>query len=479
MSKTFYWHDYETWGADTRRDRPCQFAGLRTDEDLNPVGEPLVLFCRPADDLLPQPDACLVTGISPQRAWREGVPEAKFAAAIEHELARPGTCGSGYNNLRFDDEVTRNLFYRNFIDPYSREWQNDNSRWDLIDALRLAHALRPNGIQWPLTEDGIPSFRLEHLTTANGIVHGQAHEALADVHATIEMARLLKAQQPRLFAYALSLRVRDKVEDLVAKGEPFLHVSARYPARLGCLAPVLPVARHPVFRNGVICYDLRHAPEPLLSLSAEAIHERLFTPAEDLPDGVERIPLKTLHVNRAPMVAPMATLNEDTAERWSIDLSLVERHAKALAASSDLALKVRQVHQIGERPAESDPDLMIYAGGFFPDADRRHMTRLRQLAPQALADASFAFQDSRLETMLFRYRARNWPETLSPEEREEWDAWRFDRLTDPDAGASITLDAYQERIAVLRAGTTLDSPQRLALLDELDAWSDLILDASA
>lgn len=107
MSTTLYWHDYETSGTDPRRDRPMQFAGLRTDEDLNVVGEPLSLYCRLADDVLPQPDACLVTGLTPARVNREGVAEAEFIGRIVAELGRPGTCGVGYNSLRFDDEVTR------------------------------------------------------------------------------------------------------------------------------------------------------------------------------------------------------------------------------------------------------------------------------------------------------------------------------------------------------------------------------------
>ena len=180
-ANSFYWHDYETWGTDPRRDRPCQFAGQRTDLDLNPIGPPLVIYARPAADILPHPEACLITGLSPQMAAERGLPEAEFAADIARELSRPGTCGVGYNSLRFDDEVTRHLFYRNLRDPYGREWQNGNSRWDLIDTLRLAHALRPTGINWPTGEDGVASFRLEGLTQANGIEHSGAHDALADV----------------------------------------------------------------------------------------------------------------------------------------------------------------------------------------------------------------------------------------------------------------------------------------------------------
>jgi len=475
LSKTFYWHDYETWGADPRRDRPSQFAGLRTDEELNTVGDPLVMLCRPADDILPQPDACLVTGISPQRAEREGHAEAEFAGAIQRELTRSRTCAVGYNSIRFDDEVTRNLLYRNFFDPYAREWRNGNSRWDLIDTVRLAHALRPEGIEWPQGDDGVTSFRLERLTTANGIEHTGAHDALADVRATIELARLVRARQPRLFDYALTLRAKARVAELLDQGEPLLHVSARYPAELGCIAPVLPVARHPVNNNGVICFDLRQDPEPLLKLSAEEIHQRLFSRAEDLPKGAERVPLKTVHINRCPVLAPMKTLTADAATRWQIDDALIAHHTKSLQATRGLAEKVQRVHTLADFPPETDPDLMLYTGGFFPDADRREMERLRGLGPGELAVEPFVFEDRRLPEMLFRYRARNWPQTLSDREREHWDTYRHRRLTEPDAGGSIVVDAYRQRLTELRTELA-DDPKSLTLLDELERWGERVLD---
>ncbi|MGE5154001.1 MAG: exodeoxyribonuclease I [Bdellovibrio bacteriovorus] len=477
MSDTFYWHDYETWGADPRRDRPCQFAGLRTDAELNPVGDPLVLYCRPAPDLLPQPEACLVTGITPQVALDQGLIEAEFAARIESELGRPGTCGVGYNSIRFDDEVTRNLLYRNLRDPYAREWRDGNSRWDLIDTLRLAHALRPEGIQWPTREDGTASFRLEDLTAANGIAHAGAHDALADVRATLDLARLLRRLQPRLFDYALTLRDKHLVRDLLARGQPLLHCSARYPATLGCIAPVLPVAPHPSNGNGVICFDLREDPALLLELPIEEIRQRLFTPAKDLPEGVQRIPLKTVHINRAPVLAPLATLTPDAAERWSIDPDLVQRRARAAAAQAPaIRERVQAAHRASELPQPKDPDLLLYGGGFLSDGDRRLLDGLHRLSPQELARVRPGFADPRLPEMLLRYRARNWPETLTLDEREAWDAYRLDRLTDPEGGGSITLDQYQQRLADLVQGQGGD-PARLAILDALADWAEIILDA--
>lgn len=205
MTSSIFWHDYETTGINPRCDRPLQVAGVRTDFDLNEIDEPISLYCRPSDDILPHPAACLVTGITPQLLAEQGLCEAEFMTRVHAQLAQPGTCGAGYNTLRFDDEVTRYSLYRNFFDPYAREWQGGNSRWDLIDIVRTAYALRPDGIQWPL-QDGRTSLRLELLSKANGIDHGHAHEALSDVRATIALARLIRQKQPKLYDWLFQLR---------------------------------------------------------------------------------------------------------------------------------------------------------------------------------------------------------------------------------------------------------------------------------
>lgn len=482
MAASFYWHDYETFGADPARSRPAQFAGLRTDADLNPLGDPLVLYCRPADDLLPDPDACLITGITPQRAARDGLCESAFADAIRAELAVPGTCSVGYNSLHFDDEVTRYLFYRNLLDPYAHAWQHGNSRFDLIAVLRLAHALRPEGLHWPEREPGVTSFRLSDLTAANAIPHADAHDALADVRATLALARRLRAAQPRLFDWALSLRNTDKVRELCdrakARGEPLLHVSQRYPAAQGCLAPVWPVAADPNNPKSLLCFDLRQDPALLSDLSVEELRARLFTRTEDLPAGVARLGLKGMKTNAVPMLAPMSTLTPAAAERWSIDPDAAARHARMLAAAEpSLAAKVQAVMAGDEYPRSptADPERLLY-DGFFSNRDRRAMDDLRTLAPTDLADAAPRFQDPRLPVLLFRWRARNWPETLSEDERADWDAWRFERLTDPDAGAALVIDAFEQRLAELRAERAAD-PAALALLDDLEDWAALVMDA--
>ncbi len=466
---TLFWHDYETSGADPRRDRPVQFAGLRTDLELNPVGEPVMVFCQPAADVLPHPDACLITGITPQHALREGLIEAEFAAIVQEELGAPGTCGVGYNSLRFDDEFSRHLLYRNFHDPYEREWKDGNSRWDIIDLVRMCYALRPAGIEWPLREDGTPSFRLEDLARANGLGHARAHDALADVEATIALAALVRDRQRRLFDFHFALRRKQRAFELldVAHMTPVVHVSSRYPASRGCLAIVAPLAMHASQANGVIVFDLDADPAPLIELDADAIAERVFARREDLPDDIERVPLKLVHANRSPALAPLSVLKGVDAQRIHLDADRALGHLERLRGADGLAAKLQRVFS-SEQPgdAHGDPELALYAG-FLPDADRRRLREVRTASPAELARAAPAFADSRYRELLFRYRARNWPSSLDVDESRRWEAFRRDRLSRDTALTTLTLERYFETIAARRSAAT--SAQNV-LLDALEAW---------
>ena len=269
MTASLFWYDFETTGINPRCDRPLQVAGIRTDENLNEIGEPLNLYCRLSPDILPHPQACLVTGIGPQVIAERGLPEAEFIARLHAEMAVPGTCTAGYNSLRFDDEVSRNIFYRNFYDPYAWSWQHDNSRWDLLDVMRACYALRPEGINWPENDDGLPSFRLEHLTVANDIEHSNAHDAMADVYATIAMAKLVKTQQPKLIDYLYAYRGKNKLMTLidVPQMKPLVHVSGMFGAWRGNTSWVAPLAWHPDNRNAVIMVDLAGDIAPLPPLT--------------------------------------------------------------------------------------------------------------------------------------------------------------------------------------------------------------------
>jgi len=462
---TFFWHDYETFGINPGKDRPVQFAAIRTDMALNIIGDPLNIIAKPANDFLPNPQACMVTGITPQQALENGMPEAQFIKIIHQELSKPNTCTVGYNNIRFDDEFTRFTLFRNFYDAYGREWQNGNSRWDLIDVVRITHALRPDGINWPLNEEGKVSFRLEILTEANGISHQQAHDALSDVYATISMAQLIKQAQPRLFDFCLQLRNKHKVAELLnlANPKPLLHVSGMYPSQYGHCALVYPLMPHPTNKNGIIVYDLRHHPQLLADLTTEEISERLYTSSVELQEmGLEKIALKTVHINKCPALAPLNTLDDHASQRLEINLAEHKKHLDLLENIPDLGTKLEPVFQGKFDNSEPvDPDQSLYKGGFLSYADKEKCQTITQMNTEQLMAYEGGFSESRLDELLFRYKARNYPKLLSNNDKQIWDKYRIHRMTDADGQASIKLDEFNQEVQDLEQSELSDKEREI------------------
>ena len=492
QTHTFYWHDYETFGIDPRRDRPAQFAGIRTDAELNEIGEPLNIYCQPANDYLPAPSACLVTNITPQHCLQHGVAEHVFAAQIEAELAQPGTIGVGYNTIRFDDEFTRHLLWRNLREPYAREYKNNCGRWDLLDVVRLVYALRPEDIVWPRNPaDGKASFKLGELARANGLLHEAAHDALSDVRATVALARLIRSKKPKLFDFCLGLHKKTRVlEELglpatSAEARPFLHVSGMFAADRGCLALMWPLATHPVNKNEIIAWDLAHDPAELAVLNAETIRQRIFTAAADLPEGVTRLPIKTIHINKSPMVVGnLNTLTPAQAEKWAFDKSLCLQNAEKARALPDMNAIWNKVFVRASAASEDavdtgidlDVDAALYQG-FVGDQDRRQMEELRSLSPAQLGRKT-AFDDSRLPELVFRYRARNFPQTLSAEETQRWNAHRASRLLDGTEKAR-NLDAFFAEIDTIGATAVDEKSQETlaALFDYAESIAPDLVDS--
>lgn len=465
---SIFWYDYETTGINPRCDRPLQMAGLRTDFELNEIDEPVNLFCRPSDDILPHPAACAITGITPARLAEEGLSEADFMTRVHAQLAAPGTCGAGYNTLRFDDEMTRYSLYRNFFDPYAREWQGGNSRWDLIDVVRAAYALRPDGLVWPTDEAGRVTLKLERLSAANGLDHGNAHEALSDVRATIALARLIREKQPKLYDWLFQLRSKQKVLDQIRLLQPMVHVSGRFSAARNYVGVVLPLAWHPRNKNALIVCDLHLDPQGLLDLDADTLRQRLYTRREDLAEGELPVPLKLIHINKCPVVAPLSVLRPEDRLRLGMDVALYRQRALRLSdAQQEWQAKVLAIYAREDFSASEDPEQQLY-DGFIGDRDRRLCEQVRTVDPLQLAQEQWPFDDERLPELLFRYRARNFPDTLSRDEQERWRIFCQKRLSVPEWGAPNTLDSFVEAAAQL--ALTATSLQQAVLND----WQEYV-----
>lgn len=469
---TLLWHDYETWGVDPKHDFPCQFAAIRTDLDLNIIANPISYFCQIPNDYVPNPIACLVTGITPQQSLRDGYIEAEFASKIANVMQQTDTCVVGYNSIRFDDEVTRFLRYRNFYDPYEREWKNGNSRWDIIDLVRACYALRPEGINWPRNENGTPSFKLEALTAANGIAHESAHDAVSDVKATIALAQLIKSKQPKLFDFYFSLRNKNTVMQNidVAQQKPFLHISGMLPSVNGCCSWFMPIAMHPTNKNAIICVDLASDLSGIESRSSDELKALLYTRHDELPQGVSKPGIKLVHINKSPFVAPAKTLTPEHAARINIDREACLQNLELVKGLSDVASKLITIFD-DEVPANSDTDVdaALYTRGFASSADKQWMTEVKLALPEQLSVWQDKAPNAQYREQLQRYRARNYPNTLDQTELDKWQSHRKSRFTIDNKKTCLSIAECQLEISQL-GEKYADDAKKLKLLSTISRY---------
>ncbi|NCO10661.1 exodeoxyribonuclease I [Candidatus Saccharibacteria bacterium] len=466
MTQTFFFYDLETSGLDPREDRIMQFAGIRTDAELKPIGDPYNILITLNDDTLPNPDALMVTGITPQKTLEEGYTEAQFAKILMDEIFTPDTIVVGFNNIHFDDEFIRTLFWRNFYDAYEWSWRDGRSRWDLLDVVRMTRALRPEGIKWP-TVDGKPINRLEHITKENGIAHEHAHDALSDVEALISVTKLIKDKQPQLFSYLLKLRDKNEVKKLVNLDtkQPFVYVSGRYGSTYESATVAFPLTSS---RNGNIAvYDLRYDPTPFVDLSLKELEAQMFASYEERKaDGFVSLPVKELQYNRSPAVAPLGVLSQsDGWSRIGLDEATIAAHKTTLLESPAFAENIRSLYE--NRPEfkkSPDAEAQLY-DGFIPSADGQLMAKIRSADATQLADLHPEFIDERLGELLLHYKARNYPQSLAQDEREAWEEWRAKRL-------QRQLPSFMARIQKLSVGA---SEETTFMLQELHLWAESII----
>lgn len=478
MAASFFFYDLETSGLGARESRVMQFAGIRTDLQLNPTGQTVDVLIKMTDDILPDPDAVLVTGITPQKTVTDGLTEVEFLHQFADEIATPGTIFVGYNTVRFDDEFMRSMHYRNFYDPYEWQWQDNRSKWDLLDVVRMTRALRPDGIEWPFDVNGKATNRLELITALNKLEHEHAHDALSDVEATIAVARLIRNKNERLFEFLLDMREKRNVAELVSGAQPFVYTSGKYPSEFEKTTVVYRICDHPQGQAAFV-YDLRHDPAQYKDATPEQLVE-LWSWKKD-PEA-PRLPVKTIKFNRCPAVAPMGAVKDpEVQKRLQIDLQVIAKNLATLKSMKDFGERLRAAWEIMEKKrdqeyaGEQDVDEAIY-GGFYSNSDKQLMSVVRAAAPEELSTLGLKFQDHRLEELLPRYKARNYPKLLTSEEREAWEQLRAKRLL--DGGHQSRMARFGVRLQELAAEPNLTEHQRY-LLEELHLYAESIMPESA
>lgn len=474
---TFYWYDYETFGLDVVRDRPVQFAGVRTTLDFQKVGEEANLLCRPSNDHLPSPESVAITGITPQYALAHGMPEREFAEKIWTELNQADTIVLGYNTGRFDDDVSRFLFWRNFLDPYSYQWKNGCSRWDIFPVVLALWALRPENFSWPTWESVADlavseveqkrrlekgkaiCFKLEYLTKANQIVHDHAHDALSDVYGTIALAQLIARSHPRFWKWAYDNRSKDKILNALQQG-PVLWIESKFGQEHGFMRLVNIIGFNPSKRNEVYVWDCAEDPTSadfnLLSLTREDWDARLFpTKAQKeklKAEGVRPLPVYRLTVNTSPFICgDLRVLRDERAKQFGIDITKAQENATKLAAMLE-TLQGALISHAERHPYQcpTEADYALYGTGFPSREDAERMRYVRCADEESfdeIGDKNLVqFESTLLNQLLERYRARNWPMTLSQQQKVAWDEHRYQLLTGKLDSETRTFSKFFEEV---------------------------------
>lgn len=470
MPKTFFFYDLETSGLNPRESRIMQFAGIRTDMDLNQIGDPVNMLVRLNDDTLPSPEALMVTGITPQQTVADGYNEAEFSKILANEIFTPDTIAVGFNNIRFDDEFIRHLFWRNFYDPYEWTWKDGRSRWDLLDVVRMTRALRAEGIEWPVDDKGAATNRLELITKINGIDHFKAHDALSDVEALIAVTRLIRDKQPQLYEYLLKMRDKNEIKKLINLDykQPFVYVSGRFDAEFNKATVVFPLTTGK--NSNIVVYDLRHDPTPFINMSPKELANKFYATWEERQaEGFAKLPVKELQYNHVPAVAPVGVLNQGGGwEKIKLDEETIAKHKSILLSVPSFAENIRSLFESREEFKKSvHPELQLY-DGFVPAIDRMRIETVRNANERELADFHPNFTDERLDPLLLHYKARNYPKSLAEEESVLWENWRSSKI-------STELPVFMKSLQKL--SKQIKDENKQFILQELHLWAESIMPA--
>lgn len=477
--KTFFFYDLETSGFSPQNDRIMQFAGQRTDENFNRIGDPVNILVRLNDDVLPSPSALMVTKISPQKTVEEGYTEAEFSKMLVEEYFTSDTVIIGYNNVRFDDAHIQHLLWRNFYPPYDWQWKEGRSRWDLLDVVRMIRALRPEGINWPFIEnketgEKFASNKLELLTKENGISHENAHDALSDVDGLIDVARLLKEKQPQIFDYLLKMRSKNEVQKMInlESPKPFVYTSGRFSVEFEKTTIAFPIA--PAKNKNVIVWDLRFSPKDFLDWSAEQILENITADFETRSQAdFKPIAAKILQYNKCPAVAPVGVLNDENKERLKIDLGEIQKNLDILRKNPHFAENLRtafekksEVFQDKNSKDTLSPEARLFEG-FVSRSDDIKIEAVRNSSARELADFHPDFNDERLNELLLHYKARSFPKSLSSQEKQIWEEYRAKNI-------QKMMPKFIQEFQEIVARQDLSSKEEF-ILEEIKLWLENIM----
>lgn len=437
--------DTETTGLD-HTGQIIQIGIIRLDKGLKEI-ERNELYCMINPLNIPAVGAFKTHQIPLSKIIDEGMFEPEFARSVNDIfLKRPNTCVLGYNSIKFDDNRTRELFYRNMVDPYQREYMNGNSRYDVLKLTRALKVFKPDAIEWPYREDGEPSMKLEDIAPLNNIIQENAHDAISDVEATIGLMELIKEKEPEFFDYTMKLRNKAFVSS-VTYNKPFLMVGDG-PSRDNLYTGVLlPVSSHPQNKNSTICIDVSNIEQGKVK---EVVDKILSIPTDELDDYIytrdkeKKLPIMEVRGNQLPFVFTPALLkDEGVQKRTNINYESAMDNVRELSNNPDFASLTRHLFKAynKEMPFPDDVYGHIYKG-FVSNQDKKTLSRLSTDDYSEWENIGKRIGDERIPELIERAIGNIDIELLSNEGRESFESTMKTRYNDLSGKYGETLPKF-------------------------------------
>lgn len=417
----YVFYDTETTGTQTAFDQILQFAAIKTDQEFNEL-ERFDIRCQLLPYIVPAPGALRVTGVTPAMLTDPTLP-SHYQAMLEIRaqlLAWSPATFIGFNSLDFDEILLRQALFQTLHPAYLTNTEGNRRS----DAMRVAHAasiFAPESIDVPTDHRGRETFRLDRLAPANGFNHDGAHEAMADVEATIHMARLIRQRDPAIWDALDRATTKNAARDLI-NAESMFVLTERYFSRTYSWL-VTPCGQNPEYDAQQAVFDLYYDPDDYRQLSTE-----------DLVGVLSASPkvIRSLRTNAQPIIMP-AEAAPPSVKALAIPPAELARRVAVIQADNDFRDRVghAQALRFADQTPSPYAEARIY-DGFPSNADQALMAQFHEEGwPDRVALAD-RIEDDRVQEFARRLIYFERPGLLSPQNRAELDAWRTSRLLADD-----------------------------------------------
>ncbi|MDA8561631.1 exonuclease domain-containing protein [Gammaproteobacteria bacterium] len=457
--QTFLFYDIESTGLNKSFDQVLQFAGIRTDKDLNEI-ERYELKVKLNPDIIPSPFATITHRISVKNN-QDNISEYEAIKKIHSWINQPNTKSLGYNTLGFDDEFLRFSFFKNLLPPYSHQYANNCGRLDLYPMTAMYYLFKNEILNWPKIENKI-SLKLEQLNNANNLAKGQAHDAMVDVEATLKLAREFK-KESKMWDYLIGFfnKNEDIARSNLLKNSPALYFNGYLGHDNNFQCPVIFLGQHKYYKNQSIW--LRLDSTKLIETTQETIQNTTQIIRKKPGEPGFLLPIKKRYLNY---------LTKERLDQTEINELWLKNNSETLKAIASY-----HTNFIYPTYQNVDIDSSLYLNGFKNSNEEKFCRDFHKAPDKEKTKIIDKAPNQNLKKQAIRILGRNFPENLSQAQLKEFNIYlkdinplnEIDTIIDFQNNKKLTIDKALQQIIEIKAEIKLDSEQHV-LLNELEDY---------